>query len=369
MLRPSSRLRTVDCPLCQGTSARHLVTQRGWEVVRCTACGLVFVWPQPTPEELDALYSGGAYHAAIDEAERRRYFARRLRQIEELAPRRGRVLDVGCSKGILLDVARAEGWDAAGIEMNRNAADEARARGLDVRQGELDEHSFEEASFDVITLFDLLEHTRQPRTTLAACHRLLRPDGLLVVATPDIDGLVPRLTYCLFARTIGAWDHPTPPGHLVQFSRRTLRQMLENTGFTILLERSEHIPMAYSVGKLENSILDVLAGRHRTKLLTPSEGEAGARPESRGGGSMPMPAEGGRTGEGTAATRGRVGTWLRRLLRLGVRAKAWGVIGPAGLLARALGRGDSMLVVARSSGTRGGTAESATEPVRRSGPV
>jgi len=290
--------------------------------VRCTACTLVFVWPQPTDEELDALYSGGSYHAALDEAERHRYFARRLRQIEELAPRRGRLLDVGCSKGFLLDVARAEGWDAVGIELNRNAVEAARARGLDVRQGELDDRTFDEASFDVVTLFDLLEHARDPRATLAACRRVLRPGGLLGVTTPDIGGLVPRVTYGLFARTLGAWDHPTPPGHVIQFSRRTLVQVLESTGFEIIRERSEHIPVAYSVGKLENSILDVLTGRHRVKPQAVAGGEAAT---SASGRSSP----------------------LRWLARVAVRGGSWAIIGPLGLLARAIGAGDSVMVAAR----------------------
>ena len=322
------RLREASCRLCGAGEARHLVTKRGYEVVRCTSCGLVYVWPQPTREELEALYSAGGYHAEVDEAERRRTFAGRLRQIEELAPRRGRVLDVGCSKGTFLGVARDEGWDAVGIDLNANAVAEARARGLDVRLGDLADQGLDEASFDVVTLFDLIEHTADPRATLAGCHRLLRPDGLLVATTPNIDGLAPRVTYWVFAKTLGAWDHPTPPGHLVQFSRRTLQQMLEGSDFKIARWRAEHIPMAYSVGKLENSVMDVLAGRHRAKPAPKSKpasdlGREGGHVESR----RPSP--------------------LRRGVRLSVRALAWLVIGGVGLVARAAGLGDSMLAAAR----------------------
>jgi SAM-dependent methyltransferase len=304
------------------------VTKRGRDVVRCTACGLVFVWPQPTPEELEALYSAGGYHAEVDEAERRRTFARRLRQVEEQAPRRGRLLDVGCSKGLFLDVARAEGWDPVGVELNRNAVEEARRRGLDVRLGDLAAQSFEEASFDVVTLFDLIEHTRRPRDVLATCRRLLRPGGLVVITTPDIGGLVPRVTYALFGWTLGAWDHPTPPGHLVQFSRRTLRRMLAESGFAPVRGRSEHIPVAYSVGKLENSILDVLAGRHRLRQTPKPKADRGLGAAPSAGPPPPS-------------------SWPRRLVRRGVRLLAWGVVGGAGLAARAVGWGDSQWVVAR----------------------
>jgi SAM-dependent methyltransferase len=322
----ADRLREACCVLCGAGQARHLVTKRGYEVVRCAACGLVFVWPQPTRQEMEALYGSGGYHAEVDEAERRRTFARRLRQIEGLEPRRGRILDVGCSKGYFLDVARAEGWDAVGVELNAHAVDAARARGLDVRQGDLADEPFEEGSFDVVTLFDLLEHTADPQATLGACRRVLRPGGLLVVTTPNIDGLVPRVTWWLFARTLGAWDHPTPPWHLVQFSRRTLRRALEGSGFEVVALRSEHIPVGYSVGKLENSVMDVLAGRHRTR---------------------PKPSASSALGCLEAAPEPRRTPPVRRLGRPAVRAVAWLVIGAAGLVGRLLGWGDSMAVAAR----------------------
>jgi SAM-dependent methyltransferase len=208
MGEPAERDAATSCPLCGGTARRRLVTKRGWDVVRCRGCGLVYVSPPPSHEELEALYSAGDYHAALDEAERRRYFARRLRQVEALACDRTaeggcatrRLLDVGCSKGHFLELAQASGWQAVGVELNPRAVEEARARGLDVRHGELPGLAFADASFDVVTLFDVIEHTAAPRALLAACHKALRPGGLLVVTTPDVGGLVPRVTYGLLGR-------------------------------------------------------------------------------------------------------------------------------------------------------------------------
>jgi len=197
-----------------------------------------------------------------------------------------------------------------------------------VHCGELSDFDTSGRFFDVVTLFDLIEHTTDPQATLRACHRLLRPGGLLIITTPNVDGLVPRVTYCLFAATLGAWDHPTPPGHVVQFSRRTLQQMLEQTDFRIVRWRAEHIPMAYSVGKLENSVMDVLAGRHRAKPV----------PKSKPAGDL---------GSGGGPAESRRPSPLRRGARLSVRALAWLVIGGVGLVARATGLGDSMFAAAR----------------------
>jgi len=331
MTSSGDRDATGRCPLCSGTARRRLVTKHGCDVVRCRGCGLVYVWPRPPREELDALYSAGGYHAEVDDAERRRTFARRLRELEALAGGPGRLLDVGCSKGHSLEVARDAGWRATGVEVNRRAADEARARGLDVRDGHLAGQELDDASFDAVTLFDVLEHTGEPLAMLGACRRLLRPGGLLAVTTPDVGGLVPRLTYALFGLTLGAWGHPTPPGHLVEFSRRTLRRALAEAGFEVLRERSEHIPIAYAAGKLENSIMDVLAGRHRER---PTASDPPPRdPDAR-----------------SAAQRGG-GRVFRRLPRYGVRAVSWAVVGMAGLLARGAGWGDSRWVVARKPGS------------------
>ncbi len=328
MSKPHSEAPAPHCPLCSGSDAKRLVTKSGCDVVRCKGCGLTFVWPQPTPEELEAHYSAPRYHAEVDAAERRRYFATRLRQIEELVPRRGRVLDVGCAQGFFLEVACAEGWDAAGLDLDRKAVEAAQARGLDVRHGELTPATFAPESFDVVTLFDLIEHVREPRELLAAARGVLRPGGLLVVATPDISGLVPRATYALFGRTLGAWGHPTPPGHLVQFSRRTLHRMLKEEGLEPALTRREHIPLAFSVGKLENSIMDVLAGRHRTKALSRHTDAASAQTAPR-----PEPSRGAKS-------------LLKRTFRTCVRGVVWTVVGTLWLVARATGQGDSMLIAA-----------------------
>jgi len=324
---PSQAAEEGPCRLCGADDYRRLVTKLGYDVVRCRRCGLVFVWPQPRPEDLEALYSSGAYHAEMDEAERRQWAEQRLDEIEPLIPAPGRLLDVGCSRGYLLEAARERGWQVAGVEINRRSVEVARSRGLEVHCGDIATAPFPPETFDLVTAFDVIEHVPSPGGFLATVRQLLRPRGLLVLTTPNISGLVPRCTYWLVGRTIGAWEHPTPPGHLVQFSRHTLLDLLSRSGFEPEVWRAEHIPLAYSVGKLENSMVDVLAGRHKERPKPPSCVDL--RCQERAGDRL-RPAR-------------------PSLPRLTVRCAAWLLLGVLGGLARLTGLGDSQWVAARKA--------------------
>jgi hypothetical protein len=91
----------------------------------------------------------------------------------------------------------------------------------------------------------------------------LKDDGVLLITTPNIDGFVPRATYLLLGRTIGAWEHPTPPHHLYQFSRRTLDLLLRQTQFRIASCITRPMGRRYTVKQLESAVVEVLQRRLR----------------------------------------------------------------------------------------------------------
>ena len=99
---------------------------------------------------------------------------------------------------------------------------------------------------------------------LQAAWRLLKDDGVLLITTPNIDGFVPRATYLLLGRTIGAWEHPTPPHHLYQFSRRTLDLLLRQTQFRIASCATRPMGRRYTVKQLESAVVEVLQRRLRS---------------------------------------------------------------------------------------------------------
>jgi 2-polyprenyl-3-methyl-5-hydroxy-6-metoxy-1,4-benzoquinol methylase len=240
------------CALCGAEDRAPFFEKDGYRLVRCRQCGLVSVANPPSPEELRDFYSfaqGYASSSRDDPAEIARLQALGRRHVVALghAADAGRLLDVGCSAGFFLAAARDVGWEVKGLELNADAAALARERfGLDVTAAGVEDAPFPPGSFDAVTLWDVLEHLRDPRGALQLVRRLLRPGGTLALSTPNLDGLFPRLSGLIGRRT-GYWTHPEPPAHLFQFSQRTLTRLLEATGFAVQEVRHERSPLKYTL--------------------------------------------------------------------------------------------------------------------------
>ena len=191
-------------------------------IVQCRRCGLLY----RDPQEADLL---DAYAAAVDDdyleewQARRSTFQRSLRQLSRYAHPPGDLLDVGCSTGFFLRVAAEAGWHAVGLEPSRWAVEQARSDGLEVYEGVLGDSPIAGRSFDVVTLWDVLEHVRDPREVLQAAWGALRPGGVLGLTTMDVGSLVARL---LGPR----WPHLMRM-HLWYFRRRHILALLREDGF------------------------------------------------------------------------------------------------------------------------------------------
>lgn len=280
----------VNCPYCQADDYRvHLVRgdlslgQPGeFRLVRCNRCDLVYLNPRPARQELEALYPEeyDQYTAALKESPRlarwdRRYGLRKRCQAILRFKSAGRLLDVGCATGDFLDVMREfPGWQVMGVELSAHAANYARLElGLDVLVGTLEENRLDDASFDVVTLWNVLEHLPDPLATLREIRRILKPGGLLVMNTPNLDSLDARL-YGPY------WIGYELPRHFCVFSYRTLRMVVDRAGFHLADARclyGSHAAAASSIrfwlrahgsaGRRRDALERVLFSR-ATRLLT-----------------------------------------------------------------------------------------------------
>ena len=244
-------LENVRCALCGADDTRPVTEIDGLHIVRCQLCGLVYVNPRYAEERLQELYTELYYdHDGIrngleffgyddylsDEENIKLSFAKRLRTIERLS-HKGTLLDVGCATGFFLDLARAHGWEVLGTEVSAFSASYARERlALDVRLGTLSQLNLDAQSFDAVTMWDVIEHVAHPLAELHDVQRILRPNGLLSIITPDAGSWVARL---LGPR----WEEfRRVREHIYFFSKRTLAEMLGKAGFDVLrVERADKI--------------------------------------------------------------------------------------------------------------------------------
>ncbi len=220
---------TRDTPTAQDfrcTSAAYGVHP---PIVRCNGCGLVYANPRWASAVVQENYSVVQDPIYVQEREGRVLtFTRNLKPFEDLARASAtrRLLDVGCHIGVMVELAQARGWEAWGVEPSTWAAEQARARGLNVITGTLAEAKLPENYFDVVTLWDVVEHLTDPRAELDQIHRVLKPGGILAVHTIDIESA--------FARVLGKRWPWLMEMHLYYFSPHTLGKMLQTLGFEIV---------------------------------------------------------------------------------------------------------------------------------------
>lgn len=221
------------CPVC-GTGHPNLYCEKnGFTILRCSSCGLGFVGDLPSEEELGKFYRGSylPYHLLYGDFKEKA--ERRFSLVESAVGNRlGSLLDVGCSYGFFLNVARTHGWKVKGVEMGSRPAEYSRTKyGLDVFEGPLQQADFADSSFDVVTLFHVIEHARNPLDLLSTIRRILRKGGSLVMLTPNIESL--------HSQILGkAWTWLSPPDHLFYFSRRSMGLALRKCEFRVASLRS-----------------------------------------------------------------------------------------------------------------------------------
>jgi 2-polyprenyl-3-methyl-5-hydroxy-6-metoxy-1,4-benzoquinol methylase len=140
---------------------------------------------------------------------------------------KGYLLDVGCGGGAFLKRLTESGWQAEGIDFDPAAVEHARSKGLHVRLGSLEEQRYPDNHFDAITMSHVIEHIHEPLRLLQECHRILKPKGYLVIATPNSRSWGHKLYKA-------CWMPLDPPRHLQLFSPQSLLHLAEESGFTVL---------------------------------------------------------------------------------------------------------------------------------------
>lgn len=216
----------MECRICGGKTKRiHVFDYR--EIVRCESCGTRQVADPPSIDELGA-----------DELRYRKTKSRdfqrhpnwdlEIEAIGELAGDGSEVLDVGCGDGTFLSLL-GENWHKSGVEFNPERARKAKAKGIKVTTCDILDANFPR-QFDLITMYEVIEHLYKPVEVLRKGRSMLAGDGLLVISTPDSDSAIARL------RGSSWWSYHYPP-HIFFFGHSSFENLIKGCGFRIAKRR------------------------------------------------------------------------------------------------------------------------------------
>jgi len=222
------------CPACGSGQTEFSFKKNGFDLYECRRCRHRFVYP--VSYDAHSLYDSDYFVGAKkgsgyvdydkDKEPMRPAFAEYLKRIEGVVPEKGILLDVGAATGFFMRIAEGRGWKTKGLEISTYATEVARNNGLDVQCGILEDSNFAEQSFDVVSMWDVLEHFADPEASIRAVARLLKKDGILAINTPDGGSL--------YARLMGnRWHLLVPPEHINYFTKKSITLFLEGNGFSV----------------------------------------------------------------------------------------------------------------------------------------
>ncbi len=255
-------MKTISCNFC-GQQNNKVIIQGpdllldlpgDFRLVKCSNCGLIYQNPQLSFEELIKHYPDNYLPYRSDDGESQQSVLSRIsqnhglqRQCQRIINKRpipGSLLDVGCATGFFLKAMSEKGWEVKGVEPSAYASEYAREKlGLNVQTGilsDLDTHE----KFDVITLWDVLEHVHDPLTTLQEVRQLIKPNGLVVISLPNPSGIEARL----FGNYWVGWERPR---HLFLFTPELIQDYLEKTDFSFLTIESFNGRLSLTLLSLE----------------------------------------------------------------------------------------------------------------------
>ena len=253
----------MSCTTCGSADLDPYLRASVGTVLQCRSCRVVFLSPEEqASKKADALYSkdyftereGYFFHDGVADASGHESphiedFRLGLDLIAGHVRPPGRLLDVGCATGSFLSLAKQTGWDCRGVEVSSFAAAQARERsGCEVFNGQFADAPFADGAFDVVTMWDLLEHLPDPVTALRKAGTLLKANGLLLVNTPNEDSLTRRVARFLYHGTGGWLQAPVNRlyhhYHLYYFSASTLAPLFGEAGFDLIALKTKPIPIS-----------------------------------------------------------------------------------------------------------------------------
>ena len=259
----------MTCPVCSNPATSRALTgkdflfettSRLFTLDACTSCRCLFLNPMPSNNEIAGFYPPSYWWSPsrpgrlkmLESAYRRIALRDHIAFITKSAKGRSglELLDVGCGSGTLLGLLKGHGFHVKGVDFSSEASAVAkRDNGVDVAVGSLEEVHFPDRSFDVVTLFHVMEHVTNPRQVLSEVSRILRPEGVVILQVPNIESWQFKI--------FGAkWYGLDIPRHVIDYSKNSMLKLLNDSGF--LPARIRHFNLRDNAPALASSMFPSL---------------------------------------------------------------------------------------------------------------
>jgi 2-polyprenyl-3-methyl-5-hydroxy-6-metoxy-1,4-benzoquinol methylase len=227
----------VNCPVCDSANFKKLfetkdyqfkVTGQVFEVQRCLKCSAGFLSPRPREQDMGDFYNEEFYWAhegGVTERTAEQLLASRKKQLDvksQLLARHtpGNILDIGTQKGEFLHFMKNKGWPVEGVEFSETPE---KLFDVPIRYGDFMKFDYENKKFDFVTMWAVLEHIYQPREYVQKIHKLMSREGRFIGVVTNMNSIQSRL--------YGKDDYPR---HLTIFTKKSLRKLLESSGFEVV---------------------------------------------------------------------------------------------------------------------------------------
>lgn len=241
---PAKLLRLRSCPLCAVKDYEKIIKKDYLDIVKCQQCGMVFTNPIFKRKHYQKTYQTKEYQEIVKKLViqsheyRKQRFGRERIQIMQKFIKQKKVdfLDLGCSTGFVVEAAEESGWNAVGVDLNPSAIRFGQKKGLSIYQGNIFHPKLKDKKFDIISLFDVLEHLPFPKKTMGEVRKKLRKKGYVFLYVPNFDS-ASRMLMGKEAHFI--W----PSHHLNYFTPKTIVKFLKTLGFEIKFLTTEGLDL------------------------------------------------------------------------------------------------------------------------------
>ena len=207
----------VQCYSCLSENINIKYKKNGYNIYSCNSCSLEFVFPQPSESELEKIYTKSYFDRGDKYSKSNEVNIKndnKKLSIIKKSRLKGKLLDIGCAKGDFLFLAKKNGFDVTGVEISKSACQSAKSKNLNVYNSDLLSKKFDSNCFDVVTMWDVIEHLKNPLNLISESLRVCKPNGKIYIEAPSERSLFLPGMFFNYERmhSISFYDDPTHLG-------------------------------------------------------------------------------------------------------------------------------------------------------------